>query len=112
MLFELANALATFQIYINKTLRELINITCVIYIDNILVYNNNLAKHQRYIRQVLERLRKYLLYVNLKKCKFNTIKIEFLDFIVSLEDIQINLEKIKQLKNNLNQKLIKSCKCF
>jgi len=45
MLFKLANAFVTFQIYINKTLQELINITCVIYIDNMLVYSNNLTKH-------------------------------------------------------------------
>jgi len=45
MPFKLANVFATFQIYINKTLQELIDITCVIYIDNILVYSNNLAKH-------------------------------------------------------------------
>jgi hypothetical protein len=38
ILFKLANALATFWIYINKILQELINITCIIYIDNILVY--------------------------------------------------------------------------
>ncbi len=98
MLFRLTNAFATFQIYINKTLRELINITCVIYINNIFVYNNNLTKHQCYIRQVLKRLRKYSLYINLKKCKFNTIKIKFLDFIIFLKDIQINLKKIKTIK--------------
>ncbi len=47
---------------------------------------------------MLKYLRKYLLYVNLKKCKFNTIKIKFLDFIVFLKDIQINLEKIEKIK--------------
>jgi len=47
---------------------------------------------------MLKHLRKYLLYVNLKKCKFNTIKIKFLSFIVSLKDVQINLEKIKTIK--------------
>jgi len=45
MLFELANIFAIFQIHINKILRELIDITCIIYIDNILIYSNNLAKH-------------------------------------------------------------------
>ncbi len=45
MLFKLINAFAIFQIYINKILRELINITCVVYINNILIYSNNLAKH-------------------------------------------------------------------
>ncbi len=36
---------------------------------------------------MLEYFRKYLLYINLKKYKFNTIKIEFLNFIVFLKDI-------------------------
>ncbi len=36
---------------------------------------------------MLKCLCKYLLYINLKKCKFNTTKIKFLDFIVFLEDI-------------------------
>jgi len=47
---------------------------------------------------MLERLRKYSLYVNLKKCKFNTTKIKFLDFIVFSKDVQMNLEKIKTIK--------------
>ncbi len=68
-------------------LRELIDITCVIYIDNIFIYSNNLAKSWCYVRQMLKRLCGYLLYVNLKKCKFNITKIEFLNFIVFLEDI-------------------------
>ncbi len=68
-------------------MQELINITCVIYINNILIYSNNLAKYWSYIRQILKRFYKYLLYINLKKYKFNIIKIEFLNFIISLEDI-------------------------
>ncbi len=47
---------------------------------------------------MLECLRKYSLYINLKKYKFNTTKIEFLNFIVFLKDIQINLKKIKTIK--------------
>jgi hypothetical protein len=93
MSFELANAFATFQVYINKALRELINVTCVVYINNILIYNNDLTKHWRYVRQMLERLREYSLYVNLKKCKFNITKIEFLNFIIFSKDVQIELKK-------------------
>ncbi len=47
---------------------------------------------------MLKRLRKYLLYINLKKYKFNTTKIKFLNFIVFLKNIQINLKKIKTIK--------------
>ncbi len=47
---------------------------------------------------MLERLRKYSLYINLKKCKFNITKIKFLDFIMFSKDVQINLKKIKTIK--------------
>ena len=43
--FNLTNASATFQMYINKALIKLINITCVIYLNNILIFNANPAKH-------------------------------------------------------------------
>ena len=62
------------------------------------MYSNDSTKHWRHIKQMLERLREYSLYVNLKKCKFNTIEIEFLGFIVSSKDVQMNLEKIKTIK--------------
>jgi len=66
--------------------------------NDILMYNNDSTKHWRYVRQILERLRKYSLYVNLKKCKFNITKIEFLDFIVFLKDVQMNLKRIETIK--------------
>ena len=36
---------------------------------------------------MLEYLSKYLLYINLKKYKFNTTKIKFSNFIIFLKDI-------------------------
>ena len=68
-------------------MQELIDITCVIYIDNILIYSNNSTKYSYYIRQILKHFCEYLLYINLKKYKFNITKIKFLSFIVSLENI-------------------------
>jgi len=38
MPFGLTNALATFQAYINKALAGLVNIFCVVYLDNILIF--------------------------------------------------------------------------
>ncbi len=38
MLFELINASAIFQFYVNYTLKSLMNICCMIYLNDILVY--------------------------------------------------------------------------
>ena len=41
MSFELTNTSAMFQIYINKTLENLRNITCIIYLNNILIFKDD-----------------------------------------------------------------------
>jgi hypothetical protein len=46
MLYDLANTPATFQIYINKALANLININCVTYLNDILIYSINRAEYQ------------------------------------------------------------------
>ena len=43
ILFELINASTTFQIYINKTLRKLVDIICIIYLNNIFIFNKDLT---------------------------------------------------------------------
>ena len=43
--FEFINVSVTFQILINKILRELINHICVIHLSNILIYFKTRKKH-------------------------------------------------------------------
>ena len=50
MSFELTNASIIFQIYINKTLRDLMNVTCIIYLNNILIFSNKLANYRRHMQ--------------------------------------------------------------
>ncbi len=50
MFFELTNALAIFQSYINKILVEKLNIFVIIYLDNIIIYTKNEKKE--YIKSV------------------------------------------------------------
>ena len=98
MSFEFANASATFQVYINKTLRKLVNVTCVIYLNNILIFNEDSANHQRHVQQVLERFKDFELYVNQKKCEFDIEEIEFLNFIIFTKKIRMNSKRIQMIK--------------
>jgi len=87
MLFGLTNAPVTFQAYINKALLGLLDIIYVVYLNNIIVYSNNYEAYTYYMRIVLERLRKYKLYINLKKCLFYITSINFLGFIISVNRV-------------------------
>src|SRR5207248_2170091 len=61
MPFGLANAPATFQAYINRALAGLVDVTCIMYIDDILIYSKDLKVHRRHVTEVLEQLRKHRL---------------------------------------------------
>ncbi|KGO38464.1 reverse transcriptase [Penicillium expansum] len=50
MPFRLTNGPASFQHYMNDTLREYLDIFCTAYLDDILIYSNSLDKHKRHIR--------------------------------------------------------------
>ena len=49
MPFGLCNAPATFQAFINETLREYLDVFCTAYLDDILVYSSSMQEHVRHV---------------------------------------------------------------
>jgi hypothetical protein len=49
MPFRLMNAPAQFQAYINRALIGLVNITCIVYLDDILVFLKTEQEHIQHI---------------------------------------------------------------
>ena len=69
MPFGLTITPASFQRFINKILAKKFNIFVIVYLDNILIYTDDDGDgHVAAVRWVLKKLRKFLLFVNLKKC--------------------------------------------
>ena len=89
MFFQLINALATFQTYINKILFELIETICVVYLNDILIYLKNKNSYVKHVKQVLNLFKKYDLYVKLNKCKLFKNFIEYFDFIIKNDEISM-----------------------
>ena len=112
ILFKLVNASATFQTYINWVLVRLIDIFCVIYLNNILIYSEILNQHHKHVKKVLERLWKFQLYINLKKCEFSTQKVKFLRFIISITDVVINLHRIEIIQDWSTSKIFCKVQVF
>jgi hypothetical protein len=95
MPFGLANAPATFQAYINQALIGLVDISCVVYLDDILIFSRDPSTHRRDVAAVLERLRQYGLYAKLPKCQFNVTTVEFLGFVLSPEGVAVERSRIE-----------------
>ena len=112
MSFELANAPATFQAYINWALAEHMNFICVVYLNNILIYSQLKEEHKCHVCEILKQLQHYKLFVNLKKCVFFTDTVEFLRFIVSITEMMMNLQQIDTIKIWLTLKTFQKVQVF
>jgi len=99
MLFELKNAPATFQRLINNTLREYLDDFVITYLDDILIYSDDLKMHRSHVHKVLRKLNKRTLYVKKSKSKFEAKEIEFLNYIIQSEQIEKNLKKMNAVRN-------------
>ena len=68
MPFGLKNAPAVFQQFMNDIFSDLIDVTVIVYLDDILIYSNNREDHIRDVREVLRRIRDNNLFLKLSKC--------------------------------------------
>jgi len=98
MPFGLTNAPATFQAYINRALAGIVDVYCVVYLDDILIFSESEEEHALHVQEVLRCLRKHSLYANPKKCEFFCTSIDFLGYHLSTEGILIDEERVKTVK--------------
>ena len=108
MPFGLFNAPASFQRYINKISAEKLDIFVIVYLDNTLIYIED--PEQTYVDTVwwvLNNLRKYRLYANLRKCRFYKDEICFLGYMVLARDIRMEDKRIELVKNWPEPKLLR-----
>ena len=99
MPFGLTNAPASFQRYINKILAKKLDIFVIVYLDDILIYtDDDKDRHVLVVRWVLEQLRKFSLFANLKKCRFHQKEVRFLGYVVSSKGIRMEDERIEAVK--------------
>ena len=94
MPFGLTNAPASFQAYVNDCLRDFLDIFCVVYLDDVLIFSDTLEEHVVHVKKVLSRLRKYGLICKLSKCEFHVTSVSFLGFIISPDGISMEPDRV------------------
>lgn len=96
--FGLKNSPSTFQRLMNEVLRGYIGTFCFVYLDDILIFSENLADHLGHLHRVMHRLRNYGLTCNLKKCRFALKELSYLGHYISEEGIRKNRDKMKAME--------------
>jgi len=94
MPFGLSNAPSAFQRLMNEIFANILDVFVVVYLDDILIYSDNLTEHKRHVKEVLRRLRKHGLFASLAKCSFHQTQVEFLGFVLGPDGLQIDDSKV------------------
>lgn len=88
--FGLCGAPATFQRYINDTLYDILNDYATAYLDDVLIYSSNAKEHSQHVREVLQRLSKAGLQIDLAKCEFGVTRTKYLGLIITPGGIEMD----------------------
>ncbi|KAF8748612.1 hypothetical protein RHS01_10695 [Rhizoctonia solani] len=95
MPFGLTNAPAAFQHFMNDLFRDLIDVTVVIYLDDILIFSENPKDHPTHVREVLSWLMKNQLFCKLSKCHFHVTTVDYLGIVISPAGFSMDQKKIE-----------------
>ena len=112
MLFGLTNAPVAFQRFMNNIFSDLLDVCVVIYLNDILIYLNNMSEHHWHIKEVLKRLCKAGLYAKAEKCKFHSESVEYLGYILSPSGLTMSDDKIKIIQDWPEPKKVKDIQSF
>lgn len=95
--FGLTNAPAAFQHFMNDVFRDMLDVTVLIYLDDILIFSDSIQDHEKHVRAVLERLIAHGLYAGAEKCEFHVPETEFLGFVTSAKGVSMAKNKVEAI---------------
>jgi len=96
----------------NDIFSDLLDVCVVIYLDDILIYSNNMSEHHRHVKEVLKHLRKAGLYTKAEKCEFHSELVEYLEYILSPSGLTMSNDKIKIIQDWPEPKKVKDIQSF
>eukprot|EP00731_Ephydatia_muelleri_P019461 Em0012g286a len=99
MPFGLCNAPATFQRLMERVLAGLHWMTCLVYLDDIIIFSRSVETHVKQLKEVLERLKIAGLKIRPKKCHLLQTSVQYLGHVISAEGIRTDPQKVACVSN-------------
>ncbi len=112
MPFGLTNVPAAFQSFIQWVLREFLDVDCVVYLGDILVFLQTQESHNLHVLQILCALDKHGLLASVDKCEFDKESLEYLGFILGKHGVAMHPNKLATVANWPEPCSMKDIQCF
>jgi hypothetical protein len=113
MFFGLTNSPATFQSMMNEIFeRQITEGQVIIYLDDILIYSDNLEDHRATVREVLQVLKDNDLFLKHEKCEFEKREVEYLGVIIGDGKIRMDPVKVASVQEWATPRNLKDVQSF
>ena len=99
MPFGLTNAPSTFQRLMSLVLSGLCWETCLVYLDDIIVFSQTVAEHLQRLAEVLRRLKNAGLKIKPSKCQLLSKSVQYLGHVVSEKGVQADPTEISCVRD-------------
>ena len=90
----------------------MLDVTIIVYLDDILIYSDNLEDHKKHVREVLRHLRKHGLYAKPEKCEFHTHTTEYLGYCLSPAGLMMAQNKVDIIRDWPEPQKVKDIQSF
>ena len=90
----------------NNLFSDLLDVCVVIYLNNILIYLNNMSEHHQHIKKVLKYHCKAGLYAKAEKFEFHSKSVEYLGYILSPSGLTMSDNKVRIIQDWLDPKKV------
>lgn len=97
MPFGLTNAPATFQALMNHIFQDLLDVTVLVYLDDIRIFSGDRKQHEKHVSEVLRRLIANNLYCKAEKCEFHQTSTEYLGYTISSTGVSMSSDKVSAI---------------
>jgi hypothetical protein len=112
MPFGLKGAPATFQRLMTTVLSGIQGIKCLVYLDDVVVFAENLNTHNERLREVFGRMRQHNLKLQPDKCEFLRREVSYLGHVIGQTGIKPDEKRIKAVKDYPKPRTTRELKGF
>ena len=99
MPFGLCNAPSSFQRSMDTVLAGLKWRTCIVYLDDVLVFSSDFDSHLKNLEAVFQRFQEHGLKLNVSKCNFAQQELRYLGYVITPNGILPDPEKVSAVNN-------------
>jgi len=96
----------------NNIFSDFLDVCIVIYLDDILIYSNNMSEHHWHVKKVLKYLYKASLYAKAEKYEFYSELVEYLEYILSPFGLTMSHDKVNIIQDWPKPKKVKDIQSF